>query len=510
MGGHSETLEGPDLAAGIAESELEEGKPIAGHAHGEAVLLVKLKREVWAIGAKCTHYGAPLKDGIVVGDTVRCPWHHACFSLRTGDPIRPPALNPVDVWDVERRDGRVRVTRKADVGRRSSVTAIGKPPRSVVILGAGAAGAAAAEMLRRDGYTGPVTLVSREDSTPYDRPNLSKDYLAGNAPEEWIPLRGREFYEEQGIALELGQEADGIDAVGRKVMLRGGRTLEYGALLYALGSEPRRLGISGADSSHVHYLRTLADSRGIIAGVEGKKRVAIVGSSFIGLEAAAALRTRGLEVTVIGPDRVPFERVLGAELGAMVQRVHEEHGVQFRLGRRPASIDAGAVVLDDGTRVPAELVLVGIGVEPSIELARRAGCTIEEGAIAVDAYLQTSVPGIFAAGDAARWTDARSGRKLRVEHWVTAQRMGQVAARNALGRKQRLGAVPFFWTAHWDLKIDWVGYPEPFDRVVVDGDLAARDAKISYLRAGKLVAVAAIGRDRASLEAELAFETQSG
>src|SRR5882757_4993786 len=216
------TLSGPDLAHGIAISELADGSQLLGHADGEAVLLVKRGEEIFAVGATCTHYGGPLADGLVDGDTVRCPWHHACFSLRTGEALRAPALDPVACWRVEQQDGKIYVREKLEPAERRARTAAGAGPDSIVILGGGAAGNAAAEMLRLQGYSGPVTMLSADDAGPYDRPNLSKDYLAGNAPEEWIPLRSPNFYREQGIELKLGARAVAIDPKTREVRLADG------------------------------------------------------------------------------------------------------------------------------------------------------------------------------------------------------------------------------------------------------------------------------------------------
>ncbi|MGH7701999.1 MAG: FAD-dependent oxidoreductase, partial [Gemmatimonadales bacterium] len=316
-----QTLTGPDLLRGVPLSELADGAMMLGHAAGEAVLLARRGPEIYAIGATCTHYSGPLAGGILVGDTVRCPWHHACFSLKTGEPVRPPALNPVACWDVVQQGGVVRVTGQRAPGpaKRSP----GKAPASVVILGAGAAGNTAAEVLRREGYQGPITLVGAEESVPYDRPNLSKDYLAGNASEDWIPLRSREFYAEQRIDLRLGVPATGIDPKGKRVTLVDGAMLRYDALLLATGADPIRLPLPGGDLPHVHYLRSLGDSRAIIAGARTARRAVVLGASFIGLEVAASLRAREIEVCVVAPEDRPLERILGPEIGDFVRALHE-------------------------------------------------------------------------------------------------------------------------------------------------------------------------------------------
>ena len=500
MGAGSTELHGPDLRQGVALDALPEGHPFLGHADGEQVLLVRNGGVVRAISATCTHWGGPLAEGVVVDDTIRCPWHHACFSLRTGEALGAPALNPVACWTVEVRDGTVRVTGKEEHPPLSPRGRSADGPESVVIIGAGAAGSAAAEMLRREGYGGPVTIVDPDAAAPYDRPNLSKDYLAGNAPEEWIPLRPDGFYAEHGIE-RVAARAEAIGTAARTVTLADGRTLRYGALLLATGASPVRLRIPGADLPHVHVLRSLDDCRAIIRAAEQARRAVVLGASFIGMEVAAALRMRGLEVTVVAPESVPFLRTLGPALGAAIQRVHQSHGVAFRLGHTAAEITAGHVRLDNGEALPAELVVVGIGVRPETALAEKAGLAVDDGVV-VDAFLETSVPGVYAAGDIARWPDPRTGERVRVEHWAVAQRQGQTAARNILGKREPYAEVPFFWTQHWDMPVAYVGYAAAWDGARIDGDPDAPDCAITYIRNGRELAFATIGRDRASLRAE--------
>jgi NADPH-dependent 2,4-dienoyl-CoA reductase/sulfur reductase-like enzyme/nitrite reductase/ring-hydroxylating ferredoxin subunit len=502
MGSDQTAPGGPDLSVGVPAADLAEGKPLLGHVGDQAVMLVKRGDALFAVGATCTHYSGPLAEGLVVGETVRCPWHHACFDLRTGQPLRAPALNPIPCWTVEREGALVRVGAKLVPAPR---TRPGADPRDIVIVGAGGAGNAAAEILRREGYGGTITLIGREPDGPYDRPNLSKDYLAGTAPEEWIPLRGADFYREQKIDLLLGTAVEAIDKDARTVRLTGGRTLRWDRLLLAPGADPVRLAIPGGDLPHVHTLRSLGDSRAIIAASGPGKRVVVIGASFIGMEVAAALRARQVPVDVVAPDACPFERVLGPGLGDFLRGVHAEHGVTFHLGETVARIDERTVTLAGGLTLPADLVVVGIGVRPSLALAESAGLTLDRG-IAVDATLQTSVPGIYAAGDVARWPDPHTGQRVRVEHWVVAERMGQTAARNMLGAGQPFDAVPFFWTQQYDVGVSYVGHAERWDSIDLDGTLEARDCRLVYRSAGRALAVVTIGRDSESLRAELALE----
>ena len=441
----------------------------------------------------------------MVGDTVRCPWHHACFSLRTGEAIGAPAFNPMSCWRVEKQNDTVFVRDKIEPGGTRKAKRPSAKPERVVIVGGGAAGFAAAEMLRREGFAGDVTLISADDAAPYDRPNCSKDYLAGNAPEDWMPLRPIEFYKEHSIELELRTEVAAIDAQARHVTLADGRRVAFDKLLLATGAEPVRLDISGADQPHVHVLRSLSDSRAIIAKAQTARRAVVLGASFIGLEVAASLRARKIEVHVVAPDHRPLERVLGHEFGDFIRAIHEQHGVVFHLEETATAIDARNVKLKGGATLPADLVVVGIGVRPRIQLAERADLKIDRG-VAVNEYLETSVPGIFAAGDIARWPDARSGEHLRIEHWVVAERQGQTAARNMLGQRQRFSDVPFFWSQHYDVPINYIGHAEKWDGLEIEGDIQARDCLVRYRRNSKVLAAASIFRDVESLREEAAME----
>jgi NADPH-dependent 2,4-dienoyl-CoA reductase/sulfur reductase-like enzyme/nitrite reductase/ring-hydroxylating ferredoxin subunit len=503
------SLAGPDLrVAGYAVAELADGAMVLGHADGEPVLVARRGEEWFAVSATCAHYGGPLAEGILVGETVRCPLHHACFSLRTGEALRAPALNPIACWDIEHRGPRLFVIGKRP--ERDPLAPTGqamKPadaPSAVVIIGAGAAGSAAAEMLRRQGYQGSITMVDAEPESPYDRPNLSKDFLAGTAQEDWIPLRPADFYAQHGIEI-VRNRAISIDPSKAEVALANGRPLRYGALLLATGAEPNRLDIPGATLPYVHVLRSLTDSKAIIEAAEQAKRAVVIGGSFIGLEAAASLRKRGIEVDVVALESVPLERVLGKDVGELIQRLHEGHGVTFHLSATASRIDARGVHLADGTSLPADLVVVGVGVRPRVEIASLAGLRVDRGVV-VNQYLETSAAHIYAAGDIARWPDRHSGSTIRVEHWVVAQRQGQTVARNMLGAAEPFDAVPFFWSQHYDTAIRYTGHAERWDQTRVAGELMAGNASIAYESGGKTMAVASVGQDRANLEAEVALE----
>jgi NADPH-dependent 2,4-dienoyl-CoA reductase/sulfur reductase-like enzyme/nitrite reductase/ring-hydroxylating ferredoxin subunit len=497
------TPTGPDLSLGVAADDFT-GETLLGHVGDQDVLLVRSEGEIFAIDAHCSHYHGPLAEGLVVGHSVRCPWHHACFDLRTGEAARAPALSPLTVWQVDQESGRIFVRRKREMPKPRR-EAPADAPGKVVIIGGGAAGFAAAEMLRRQDFQGSIVMLSDDTAAPVDRPNLSKDYLAGSAPEDWVPLRPDSYYQEASIDIRLKASVTAIDTKARHVAIADGSTISYDRLLLATGAEPVRLPIPGADQPHVHTLRSLADCQAIIASADSARRAIVIGASFIGLEAAAALRAREIEVHVVAPEQRPMERVLGPGMGDFVRALHEEHGVIFHLGDTVTAIDGKRATLKSGGMLEADLVVVGVGVRPRLALAEHAGLKVDRG-VAVNAFLETSVPGIFAAGDIARWPDPHSKENIRVEHWVVAERQGQSAARNMLGQREAFDAVPFFWSQHYDVPINYVGHAEAWDEIAIDGDISKRDCLLRYKSKGRVLAVASIYRDLESLQAELAME----
>jgi NADPH-dependent 2,4-dienoyl-CoA reductase/sulfur reductase-like enzyme/nitrite reductase/ring-hydroxylating ferredoxin subunit len=500
----------PDLRAGIEIHDVPDGAIVSGRVDSDEAILVRRGDAYFAVGAQCTHYHGALASGLIVDDTIRCPLHHACFSLRTGTALRAPALDPIPCWRVERIGSKIcvgeRISEPQTPEIRPTANAGAKPlPASVVIIGGGAAGLAAADMLRRSGYAARLTIVSADDSAPYDRPNLSKDFLMGSAPAEWMPLRAPEYYVERKIELMLNSRVESLDTKQRRVHLAGGQQVDFGALLLATGADPVRLDIPTSGEPRLFYLRSFNDSRSIVAAATSAKRVVVVGASFIGLEVAASLRQRGIDVHVVGREKIPFQRVLGPEIGTFVREVHESHGVVFHFGTSVARIDGRRVTLNDGSSIDADFTVIGVGVRPAIKLAEQAGLAIDRG-VRVNEYLETSAPGIFAAGDIARWPDPHSADRVRVEHWVVAERQGQVAALNMLGQKQRFDAVPFFWSQHYDLTINYVGHAETWDAIDIDGSLSSRDCAVTYKRDGRTLAVASISRDLQSLKAEHELE----
>jgi apoptosis-inducing factor 3 len=494
---------GPDLSLGTPIAGFSDGAMVSGRVGDDEVVLARSGNEYFAVGGRCTHYRGRLARGLIVGDTVRCPLHHACFSLRTGEALRAPAFDAISRWRVEVAGDTVFVREKlADAPGAARPSAA---PESILIIGGGAAGSAAADMVRREGFEGPVTIVSADADLPVDRPNLSKDYLAGEAQDDWLPIWSKEQYAERGIELVLGRRATTLDPKARTVGLDDGSTRAYGSLLIATGAEPVQLPIPGPARVPVFYLRSWTDSRAIIAAAAGGARALVIGASFIGLEVSASLRKRGIEVDVVAPDKLPLERVMGADIGRFVQAIHESNGVRFHLGQTVASVDGRKVTLSGGDSLDADFIVVGVGVRPALGLAEAAGLSIDKG-IVVNEYLETSAPNIFAAGDNARWPDPHTRKNIRVEHWVVAERQGQTAARNMLGRRERFDAVPFFWSRHFDVSISYVGHAEQWDAAVLDGSPAEKNCRVTYSLAGKTLAVATIGRQRESLIAETELE----
>jgi apoptosis-inducing factor 3 len=482
-------------------SDLGDGEMKEVSVNGTRILLARVGGEFHAVGATCPHYGAPLVEGALCGTRVVCPWHHACFDVTSGALVEPPALDSLPRYEVRVEEDHVlaRVPGEAEdrvpphMSRRDSSDA-----RLFVILGAGAAGYAAAQTLREDGFRGRIALVTREDRAPYDRPNLSKDYLQGHAEPEWMPLRAEEFYKEHDIGLLCEHEVTRVNADVKTVTFSSGDTLAYDALLVATGGSARRLNIPGSDLKNICLLRGFSDADSVIETARRSKRVVVVGSSFIGMEAAASLRARGLDVTVVAPSREPFEATLGPEVGALFRQVHEERGVKFKLGsivyRFEGTSVVEAVTLEDGERIEADMVLVGVGVHPATGFLEGISLN-EDGSVIVDAHMRAA-DSLYAAGDIASFPDQRTGERVRIEHWRTAQQQGRVAAHNMAGRRTAFEGVPFFWTRQFDTGLLYVGHAPSWDETIYTGNVAAQDFIAFYMKDGRALAAAGVNRDR--------------
>jgi len=483
---------------------------------GPPVLLTRQQGQVHAFAAHCPHYGAPLEKGKIVNGQLICPWHHACFRVADGQLCAPPALDDLPTFAVREAAGRILVqvpptppasTDKPEATPTAEVG--GVPPaaaaavvdtRTFVIVGGGAAGEFAAQTLRREGFAGRLVLVSADAKAPYDRTKLSKAYLAGKAQPAALPLREAAFYAQQKIELLTDTRVTGLDLARQEIQLAGQPPLHYDQLLLAPGAQPNLLPqLPGHDLAGVRPLRTQADADALLAATATAENVVIIGASFIGMEAASSLVASGRRVTVIAQEGVPFARVLGPEIGGMFQSLHEEKGVGFETQAEvTALLGKGGrmtgVRLKSGKTLPATVVVLGVGVRPATSFLQEALALEKDGSVLVDAYLQAA-PGVYVAGDSARFPLAATGQLTRIEHWRVAQQHGQVAARNMLGHREAFTAAPFFWTQQYGKSLRYAGHAEQWDTILYHGEVAQQDFLAFYVLENRIVAVAGMNRD---------------
>lgn len=467
-----------------------------------SILLTKIDGKFYATGAVCTHYGAPLDEGVLSGDRIVCPWHHACFHAKTGDLQEPPAQDALPSYEVYLDGDEIHIQLPEKI-EESRTPHMAKPDpkadsRTFVILGGGAAGNAAAQTLREDGYQGRIVMISREKRLPYDRPNLSKEYLMGTAEPEWMPLRGEDFYKKHGIETMLGPRVLEVDVNEKLITFEDGERLEYDSILLATGGRPRTLNVPGADLKNIFTLRSQDDADLIIKAIKTARKVVIIGSSFIGLEAAYSLGERNLDITVVGMERVPFERVFGEKIGTMFRTAHEKHGTHFELEHSVSQFEGEekvkAVILDDGQRLEADLVLVAIGVQPITDYLQGLDL-LEDDSIKVDGFFHAGKD-VYAAGDIATFPDWHTGLGVRIEHWRIAEQHGRYAAHNMAGKKVGFRSVPFFWTMQVGLSLRYVGHAKEWDEIMVNGDVTKQDFIAFFIKNNQVHAAAGIGHDR--------------
>jgi NADPH-dependent 2,4-dienoyl-CoA reductase/sulfur reductase-like enzyme/nitrite reductase/ring-hydroxylating ferredoxin subunit len=492
-----------DLTQQIDVDRVPGGGILAGKVGEDRVFVWRNGNGLKAYGATCPHLGAPLDTGIVTDGTIRCPWHHACFNLAAGEAMAAPAFDALTQYAVTLDGDRFSV--KAACAQAPQLTQPRQPALgTMAIVGGGAAGFAAADAIAKLGWPGEITLFSDEPYEPYDRTLLTKDYLDGAFGDDRLPI-ARHSLADLGVKFERHVRVERIDPEHKRLRLANGDERPYTKLLLATGAAPRRLDIPGGDLPHVMMLRSLEDCQRILFNVAPGTRIAIVGGSFIAMEAAASLSSRGNSVDVVAPENHPLEKVFGRELSDLILDTHIQKGVRLHLGSRVARVEAKQILLQGGQRIDADIVIVGIGVEPRLELVKNAGLTLDRGVV-VNSRLETSDPHIFAAGDIARWPDPHTGESIRVEHWVVAERQGQTAATNMLGGDAAFTMVPFFWTKQFDLSILYVGHADTWDETLIEGDLAHRDGLVRFRRAGRDLAVATVGRDTEALHVERAME----
>ncbi|MFB2772033.1 FAD-dependent oxidoreductase [Pelatocladus sp. BLCC-F211] len=467
------------------------------------ILLSRIDEKFYAVGAHCAHYGAPLAEGALSGHHVVCPWHNACFDVTTGDQLQPPGLDSLACYQVRVEGENVIVSvAEQTTGLRSPAMAQFNPDidgRTFVILGAGTAGIHAALSLRVAGYQGRIVMITQEDKLPYDRTKLSKAYLTGKASSEEMPLQSPDFFSEHAIEVLLNKRVEQVQTTTKAIAFTDGDSLTYDALLVATGGKPRQLDIPGADLQNVFTLRSFADGDRILTAIKQKKQAVVIGSSFIGMETAAGLTQQGLQVTVVSPDSVPFKKSLGEQIGKIFQQVHEENGVSFKLGRKAVRFEGSdkieAVILDNGDRLSADIVIVGIGVQPATDFLEGVNLHPKDSSVVVDEYLRAT-DGIYAAGDIARYPDWRTGESIRVEHWRVAAEQGRIAAQNMAGKAVKFKGLPFFWTMQFKFPLRYVGYAQTWDEIVVDGDLQKQQFIAYYIKSDQVLAVATSHRDK--------------
>ena len=470
------------------------------------VLLARHENTYYALHAYCSHYGAPLSEGAFSDGRIVCPWHHSCYNVATGDQIEPPGLDSLEAYHVaiEGEDIVVRVPdessghRVVDLSRRNA-----QDTRTIIVLGGGAAGEYAAEALRQHGFEGQLLMITKEAETPYDRPNCSKEYLMGEAPDEWMFLRSPDFYDNLDIERLHETTVSEVDAVSRTITLEDGERLAFDGIVLCTGGIPNSLDVPGSELEGIYTLRSLVDSAEIMQAGRSSINAVVVGASFIGMEVAYSLKELGVEeVTVVAPEKVPFARPLGERIGMMVKDIHEENEVRFRLGQTVKAFQGDGliqrVVLDDESIIDADLVVVGIGVRPATDFIKGLDMA-DDGSILVDETLQAA-PDVYAGGDIARFPDWRNGSSIRVEHWRLACQHGRLAGSNLAwsfsGDPRRpYRGVPFFWTVHFGTSIRYVGHIDSWDEIIYHGSPEDRKFIAFYVKGDDVLAAAGTGCD---------------
>ncbi|MHC5938282.1 FAD-dependent oxidoreductase [Nostoc sp.] len=466
------------------------------------ILLSRIDGKFYAVGAYCSHYKAPLAEGVLNGHNVVCPWHNAYFDVTTGDQLEPPGLDSLDSYQVRIEGENVIVSVPEETtGLRSPAMAQFDPNvdgRTFVILGAGAAGVHAAQTLRVAGYQGRIVMITQEDKLPYDRTKLSKDYFIGKTSSEEMPLRSSDFFKEHAIEVLLNHQVEQVQTTNKAIAFTNGDSLIYDALLVATGGKPRQLDIPGADLQNILTLRSFDDADRILTTIKEKRQAVVIGSSFIGMETASGLSQQGLQVTVISPDSVPFKKTLGEEIGKIFQQVHEENGVSFKLGRKAVQFEGSdkveAVILDNGDRLQADIVIIGVGVQPATDFLKGVELHPKDRSVVVDEYLCAG-DSIYVAGDIARYPDWRTNESIRVEHWRVAAQQGRIAAHNMAGKAVKFRGLPLFWTMQFKFPLRYIGHAQSWDEIIVDGDLQKQEFIAFYIKNNQVLAVATSHRD---------------
>ena len=479
-------------------NDLKDGEmKVVSVGEDKKILLTRIAGNYSALGASCTHYGAPLAEGVLCNGVIMCPWHHACFNAETGDLIDPPARDSLPKYETKIIGDDV-IVMLPDELQSSRASEMSKPDpadkRNYFIIGGGASGNAAAQALREGGYKGKITIITQEARIPYDRPNLSKDYLSGEAQPEWMPLRDIEFYESNGIEILFGKKVEKVDISKKEIRIADNNILKYDKMLLATGGTPRTLNIPGSDLKNIFYLRSFDDCDKIIEASKKISKAVVIGASFIGMEVAYHLKERKLDVTVVAPEDVPFKNILGNEVGNLIRKLQEDHDVKFKLSSQVSKFEGDEkvkfVILSNGEKIESDLVVIGIGVKPATDFIK--GLDLEkDGSIKVNEYLQVTED-VYASGDIA--TFPYNGNNIRVEHWRLAEQQGRVAGFNMADKKIKFNKQPFFWTAHAGLNIRYVGNAKEWDDTITWGNINSKEFIIFLIKNNKVTA--AIGNNR--------------
>lgn len=486
-------------AAVCKVDDLVDGELKEVHVGDTNVLLARAGGQFYALHPKCTHYSAPLAKGLLNGHRLVCPWHNACFDVRDGHRLEAPALNGLPTHEVRIEGGEVFVRLTTD--KESLENPMSAPDEAnsetFVIVGSGGAGAFAAEGMREGGFTGNIVMLTQSGEVPYDRPNCSKDYLQGKAPDEWMTLRSEEFYKDYGIDIRTNQQVTSLDPTIKQIELASGETITYDKALICPGGKPNALPGLATDLEGVYTLRSLHDSQTLRELGQAGKRVVIVGSSFIGLEGAMSLRKLGSDVSIVGVESTPFEKILGEKIGRVIQGWHEKEGIQFHLGRKVVQLEGDktvtAVTLDNGERIPADFVLLGLGVKPKTDFLK--GISVEDdGGVIADAYLKIA-DDLYAAGDIVHYPTENGSQ--RIEHWKVAGQQGHIAGLNMAGKEEPYQLVPFFWSNQQGKRINYIGHATTFDDIIYESNPETDESFLAlYSQGGKIVAAAGLKRDQ--------------
>jgi len=464
------------------------------------ILLARFEDNFYALGAVCSHSGAPLDQGLMHDGRIVCPWHMASYAVQTGQQCEPPGLDDLTRYPLMVDGANIIVEVPDDASPHHIPAMTTHHPetdgRVFAILGAGIAGQSAAETLRKEGFAGRIVMITADAENPYKRTALSKGYLQGNAVDDLPKLRSESFFAAHGIEVWRDRLVTAVKPYEHSITFADGEVLNYHQLLLASGGRARQLQVPGADLDNVFTLHKAEEAAQILASSQAAQRAVVIGSSFIAMEVAASLSQSGLAVTVVSPEAVPFEKVFGSVIGHRLQVMHEEQGVEFRLGHKATEF-AGhqaveAVMLDNGDRIPTDLVVVGIGIEPATDFIEAMKLHPGDHSVVVDAYLRAA-ESVFAAGDVARYPDPRSGSEIRIEHWRLAAQHGRIAARNMLGQAIPFKSVPFFWTKQFSMNLHYVGHADTWDEVVIHGDLEAGQFMAFYIEADQILAALANG-----------------